>query len=275
MRAREPALRSGAVAEAALDDAAMEELGRVERAEPERALREAQRLAATAVARERPGEHVVAVDRRTLRSRGACERHGSFDANPVVDVEEGELEIHVHAAAALEPGDRRDEIVLPLRPGVIAGGAEQVTEIANVRRQWKHLGCTTREPDGASDVSARGLDLRERIERRRVSVSHAQRRGVLTSRGTETPVVPVELPELCVGPRKRFGLSNARVHRELHRLLGPGDIAEQLARIRDASIGAHARFQRDHPVEGVERLFVAAELDERVTDDAVTVRGRG
>src|SRR5438034_8136534 len=64
--APEPTRRLCAVAEATLDHPAMEELGCVERAEPERALREAQRLIAAAVPRERPGEHVVTVDRGTV-----------------------------------------------------------------------------------------------------------------------------------------------------------------------------------------------------------------
>src|SRR5947209_384884 len=72
-RAPAPTLRLCAVAEATLDHPAVEELGCVERAEPERALREPQRLIAAAVPRERPGQHVVTVDRGTIAVRSARE----------------------------------------------------------------------------------------------------------------------------------------------------------------------------------------------------------
>src|SRR4029077_20759107 len=93
----EPVPRLRAVAEATLDHPAVEELGRVERPESERPLREAQRLTAAAVPLEGPGQHVVAVDRRTVPICSACELERVRQTDCVVDVEECRLEIRLDA----------------------------------------------------------------------------------------------------------------------------------------------------------------------------------
>src|SRR4051812_39526767 len=86
-RAPEPPLRRHSLAEAALDHPAVEQLERVVGPEPERTLRELPRLAAAAVPLQRPREDVVAVDRRPLALREACEPERRAEPDSVVDVE--------------------------------------------------------------------------------------------------------------------------------------------------------------------------------------------
>src|SRR5213075_2703422 len=100
------------------DDGAMEELRRVEGAESKRTRRVDERLCTAAVAGERPGEDVVAVDRGTLVLRDARQRHGPPQCNPVIDVEQRDLQVDVDAVHALKARDRADECVLPLRGGL-------------------------------------------------------------------------------------------------------------------------------------------------------------
>src|SRR6478752_114307 len=97
VRAREPALGSDRVSEAALDHTPMEELGRIDRAETKRELRVRQGLAAAAAPRERPCEDVVTVDRRALALRQPRERHRALRCDLVVHIEEGDLEVDVDA----------------------------------------------------------------------------------------------------------------------------------------------------------------------------------
>src|SRR5439155_25671614 len=89
----QPAARGRPVAEAALDHPAVEVLERIARPEPEGALREAQRLSAAAVPRERPSQDVVAVDRRPVGASGSGEGERMSRPDAVIDVEEGRLEV--------------------------------------------------------------------------------------------------------------------------------------------------------------------------------------
>ena len=59
----------------------------------------------------------------------------------------------------------------------------------------------------------------------------------------------------------------------MHRRGGARPVADQLARVRDAGVGGEARLHGRHPVERREGLAIAAELDQRVADDAVGPRG--
>ena len=121
---------SASPAEAALDVAAMEERGRVERAEPERALRVAQRLAASARACERPRENVVGLHARALALRAAGARERRVEAEAVVDVEECGLQVEPAALGGLEAVDRADERVLLARERRAALRAVEVAEEA-------------------------------------------------------------------------------------------------------------------------------------------------
>ena len=131
----EPAPRAGVPAEAALDHAAVEVEGRVARAEPERALRAAERLLAAAVPGERPGEHVVALDRRPGGARPARQLERLAQPDPVVDPEERELEIRVDAVRGLEPLDRADQLDLLARAAAFA--ARRRSRSASVRDELR------------------------------------------------------------------------------------------------------------------------------------------
>ena len=89
----------------------------------------------------------------------------------------------------------------------------------------------------------------------------------------DSPDRPVELPELDGSPGRGLGPAGCGVERELHRLDRAGDVAAQLARIRDTAVRGGVRLQRGHAVERRERRAVAAELELRIADDAVR-RGR-
>ena len=88
------------------------------------------------------------------------------------------------------------------------------------------------------------------------------------------PVCPEELAELHVRPRERRRLPGRGVDRVLHRARRTRHVAEELARVRHARVGADTGLERNHVVERRERAAVAAELDLRVADDAVARRGR-
>ena len=80
---------------------------------------------------------------------------------------------------------------------------------------------------------------------------------------------------LDVRPRRRLGLSSRSVERESHCRRRAVAVAGELAGVRDACVRRQARTERDHSLERCERIVVAAELDERVTDDAVRSVGAG
>ncbi len=219
-RPAEPALRRRVVTETALDHRAVEELRRIERAQPERTPRQAERLATPAVARQRPGQDVVAVDRRTLGPRRPRERNRSSQSNSVVDVEERRLQVDLDAVRPLQLRDRPDERVLAF----CGFAAEQVSERRDELRQRHHGRRLARKCNRMCVATARRLDQRERLERMDVTRPHSQRCAVLT-RGFAYPAVrPEELAELGVRPRERVGLARGRVDGELHRPRGAGNI---------------------------------------------------
>ena len=82
----------------------------------------------------------------------------------------------------------------------------------------------------------------------------------------------MELAELDERPGGRLGEARC-VERELHRRDGGARPAAQLPGVRDAGVAGKRGLDRDHAVEGPERLVVAAELEERVADEAVAARG--
>ena len=81
----------------------------------------------------------------------------------------------------------------------------------------------------------------------------------------------MELAELDERPGGRLGEAGG-VQRELHRRDGGARPAAQLPGVRDAGVAGERGLDRDHAVEGPERLVVAAELEERVADEAVAAR---
>src|SRR5437868_2289173 len=104
--------RCGTVAETGGDEAPVEELHRILSPEPQRPLRVVQGLATVAGARERPTEHVVADDARTLRIAASSEQQSMVEAPAVIDVEERDVEVVAHAVRGEQPLDDVDERVL-------------------------------------------------------------------------------------------------------------------------------------------------------------------
>jgi hypothetical protein len=97
----------------------------------------------------------------------------------------------------------------------------------------------------------------------------------LDERSAGVPRVEIEQAELDARPGGRLALPDRGRRCEPHRPLRPVRVAEQLAGVRDPGVGSDVRLDRVHPVEGRERLPVAAELERRVADHAVDARGRG
>src|SRR5439155_475064 len=83
---------------------------------------------------QRPAEDVVAVDARTLALRGTGERERIREPDPVVDLEERDLEVGAHAVRGEELADGAHERVLALRGG---GTPRDAVELAaRVRGAW-------------------------------------------------------------------------------------------------------------------------------------------
>jgi hypothetical protein len=98
---RERAVQVGvsrrAPAETALDHPAVEELERIASPQPERALRVGERLVAVPVPGKGPGEHIIAVDTRTIGAGAASQGQRVRKPNPEVDDEERSLEVGLDA----------------------------------------------------------------------------------------------------------------------------------------------------------------------------------
>ena len=123
--------------------------------------------------------------------------------------------------------------------------------------------------DRRAEPSPRGVDPGLLLEREDVSGEDRERSPDMLGRRFDPAVAERELRKLHVGPGSRFGRSSRGVERELHRRSGARPVADQLARVRDAGVGGEARPHGRHPVERREGLAIAAELDQRVADDAV------
>ena len=187
-REPEPAPRVSVPAEAALDHPAVEEERGIARAEPQGLLRPASRLAAAAVAGERPREHVVAGDRgpADVGEAGELERLAEADA-AVCAIERG-LEVDPRAVRRLDLLDRGDEpVLLPrlLRP---AGGREQVAELGDVAGERNRLDRASLERDRTAEPSrAQPRIARARREQVRNRDGRPARAGRRTPRAQHGP----------------------------------------------------------------------------------------
>src|SRR5947208_699185 len=270
----EPGALRRAMAQAALDHPAVEELERIERSEPEGALRVAQRLTAVPGPLERPSQDVVAVDRRPLPPCEAreCERRVELDS--VIDVEERGLEIGLYPVRDQQALDDGDQLVLLLRQPRMTDRAVEVTERRDVLGQRDPVDGVLLETDCGPVAAHARLGSREGVECVGVVRKDPERLPVLVGGGPEPADRQVDQAELNVRPGGGFALAVAGCHGELHRADRAGYVAEQLARVGDPGIRGKARLHARHRVEGLEGGGVAAELDERVADDAVVASRR-
>ena len=125
------------------------------------------------------------------------------------------------------------------------------------------------ERDRAPSRPCAACDLRECVERVDVARERRERGAVLARAAWRRRPWPGELAELDVRPGGRLLAGRRRPSGERIAATAPRPVAEQLARVRDARVRGEARLQPRHRVERAERGVVAAELDERVADDAV------
>src|SRR5687768_8617506 len=93
------------------------------------------------------------------------------------------------------------------RRRLIAGYAVEVPKRADELRQWHGIRGAALETDGALQVPACGFDLRQGVKGIDVTGQHRQRGAVLAPRCAEPAMRPIELAELGVRPRQRFGLT--------------------------------------------------------------------
>ena len=191
----------------------------------------------------------------------------------MVGVEERGLEIGADAVRREQPLDCADQAVLVACEPQAARGGVEVAEERDELRQRDRLRRRPLEPRRRAQPSARRFDLRERIEAVDIARECAQGGARLPRGRLPSPVAKLELRELHVRPRERLPLADRRVEREAHRVPRAGDVAAQLARVRDPCIRGETRLEPRHRVERGERLAVAAELDERVADHAVVAGG--
>ena len=254
---------------------AVEELRGVARAETEREPRVVKRLAAAAVAGERPREHVVAVDRRplALRLAGECERGAQPDA--VVDVEERRLEIGAHAVRGEQAADALLGRVLDARRA-----ARGRSRRAGRRRGRRTAAAGSCRPRGARGGSrARGCRAparpgRARRVRTRSRASSAGRCGDGASARPSRPRPSSSLPS-CVAVQASGSGSSAAAScasRSASRAPSsrPSSSRAYAMRAYDETPG----LRRAIVSNDGERRRVAAELELRVADDAVVASGR-
>src|SRR5436309_11726730 len=123
------------MAKTSLDHAAVEELERVLGTETQRVLRVRKRLGAPPVPYQRPREHVVAVDRGPVAPADPGKRERMAKADPVVGVEEGDLQVGLDAVGAEQPLDRADQGVLTPREQRVTRDAVEIPERTDVLRQ--------------------------------------------------------------------------------------------------------------------------------------------
>ena len=102
---------------------------------------------------------------------------------------------------------------------------------------------------------------------------HERCAPVLALRVGESAKLEVEISELSIAPRLRFGIVGARrVGGHLHGLERSVEVALDFVRVRHPSVGLSPRAQRDHLVVSVERALVVTELEIPVTQRGVVPR---
>jgi len=147
---------------------------------------------------------------------------------------------------------------------------EFVDRYYNGQRLHSALGYRTPvEFDCRGRVATRGFDLRQRVNGVDVARESGKCRAIFVLGGVKPPDGPVQLAQLPVRPGPRLPLRRRCVDGHLHGLDRPCRLPEQLAAVGDPCVGGEPGLEAGHRVERAEGGVVAAELDQRISDDPV------
>ena len=192
----------------------------------------------------------------------------------MVDVEERGLQIGLHPVRGKEAADAVLGAVLDPRGPLVAGHVQQVAVEPHELRERNRVDCAPLEGGRPHEVAAGDLDLGERVECVDVAGEGAERLAEVRGRGGETAAAQLELAELHLRPGGGLLLVGGRIAGEQQGVARRVEVADQLAPVRDAGVRRDPGLQAGHRVEGLERLAVAAELEQRVARLAVAEGGR-
>ena len=195
----------------------------------------------------------------------------------MVGLEQRELDVGVDAAAREQPSLDADEREVATRGDRAAGGELGLAERDDVLRQREALDRRAEATDRAGEVAARGLDLRQPDLGRRMVRQHEQRLAIRDRGRAEVAAGELEVAEQRLHVGRVLGRPAAGRDGELHRGNRAAQVAVQLAEVGDARVGREIGAAVDHLLQRAAGRAVAAELDERVDEDAVRLRdvGRG
>src|SRR5262249_27770930 len=143
--------------------------------------------------------------------------------------------------------------VLNARGSLVARHMEQVAVQTDELGQRDRLDRSALEDRGAPKVTARGIDLCERVERVDITRERPQRGAQVNGRSTEASTRELELAELRLRPGVRLLFVCRGVTCEQQRTAGAVEVPLELTRIGDARVRGDARLEACHRVEGGER----------------------
>ena len=126
-------------------------------------------LVAAPRARKRPGERIVAEDRRARRARRARPRDEGGGADPVIGIEDRRLDVGAHAVRGEDPIDGANRRDLPQCSASVPRAVLEVGEERHELRERDRLGCPPREAERPGQVAATSLEARELLLRGRRS----------------------------------------------------------------------------------------------------------
>ena len=254
---------------------AVEVLDGVAGAEPQGQAGVVQRLAAGAVARECPREHVVAEDARAELVTLTRQLQRMLQVDAVIDVEERDVEIVADAVRrqqALDVADQR--VLLPCR-FLVSARVVEVAEQADVLGQRNAVDSVLLVAESGGPVAQGDLGLRHSVQAERVARKELQRLAHLDHGEPGPSRREIEQSELDARPGTGFAFTDCRADRELHCRNGGVRASDQLPRIRDPRVRGDVRLERRHPVEVSESGAVTPEFDLCVADHAVDAGGAG
>ena len=254
------------VAQGLLDHPPVEEKQRVPGTEVKRLVGVAERLGVAVIGVQLPGQGVGHEDAVAASPLGLRRRQAFGQVEAVVGPGEGELEVGVDAVrlqqALLGPQQR------PLAGGCFGLPADrvEVAELAHVLGDGIAVDDGLVPGDGAGEVVAGPGDAGQ--AGRRWGVGRVERNGPPEGRlgPVEVVAVPGQLAQVVVG-EGGVGGRLGRLPGQLEQAGGAGQVTLELPGVGGAGIGTHRGSDGQHALDGVERLGVTAELDERIAAD--------